>query len=57
VCTRVPDPGRAGRRMQRVWQVPADSGAILDLGRELSAAGIERVVMEATGVYVRHEGA
>lgn len=51
VCTRVPDPGRAGRRVQRVWQVPADSGAILELGRELAAAGIERVVMEATGVY------
>jgi transposase len=51
VCTRVPDAGRAGRRVQRVWQVPADSGAILELGRELAASGIERVVMEATGVY------
>lgn len=51
VCTRVPDPGRAGHRVQKVWQVPADSAAILELGRELCAAGIERVVMEATGVY------
>jgi transposase len=51
VCTRVPDPGRAGRGVQKIWQVPADSAAILELGRELSAAGIERVVMEATGVY------
>ena len=50
VCTRV--PGRAvGRRAQRVWQVPADSASILELGRELVELGIERVVMEATGVY------
>lgn len=52
VCTRV--PGSApGRRVQRVWAVPADSASIIELGQELSAAGIERVVMEATGVYWR----
>ena len=50
VCTRVPGT-RPGRRTQRIWQVPADSASILELGRELADAGIERVVMEATGVF------
>jgi transposase len=52
VCTRVPGTG-PGRRVQRVWAVPADSASILELGRVLADAGIERVVMEATGVYWR----
>jgi transposase len=52
VCTRVPGTG-PGRRVQRVWAVPADSASILELGRALAGAGIERVVMEATGVYWR----
>ena len=51
VCTRVPAPGATGRRAQRVWPVASDSASILELGRELAEAGIERVVMEATGVY------
>lgn len=52
VCTRVPGSG-PGRRVQRVWAVSADSSSILELGRALADAGIERVVMEATGVYWR----
>jgi len=52
VCTRVPGAG-AGRRVQRVWAVPADSASIIELGRELAEVGVERVVMEATGVYWR----
>lgn len=50
VCTRVPGAD-AGRRAQRVWAVPSDSASIIELGQELAEAGIERVVMEATGVY------
>ncbi len=51
VCTRVPDEGRAGRRVQQTWSVAADTAAILELGDRLRCQGIERVVMEATGAY------
>jgi transposase len=50
VCTRVPGPGGSGR-VQRVWSVASLSSAILELADELVGLGIERVVMESTGVY------
>lgn len=56
VCLRVPAKV-AGRRTQQVWNVQATSNEILALADRLVAAGVQRVVMEATGVYVRHEGA
>lgn len=53
VCTRVPDPARAGRRLTEVWNVSARTNAIVALGQQLAAAGIERVVLEATSDYWR----
>ncbi|TDT98825.1 transposase [Streptomyces sp. 846.5] len=51
VCTRVPHETVAGRRVQRLETVAADTDSILALGDRLRCLGIERVVMEATGVY------
>ena len=53
VCMRLPHPTLAGRRVQQAWNVAADTAAILELGDRLAAAGVQRVVMEATGVYWR----
>ena len=50
VCLRVPGKS-AGRRTQQVWNVTATSNEILALADRLVAAGVQRVVMEATGVY------
>lgn len=51
VCTRVPHEDKPGRRVQRVWNVAATSGAILELADHLICQGITRVVMEATSTY------
>lgn len=51
VCTRVPHEDKPGRRAQRVWNVAATSGAILDLADHLICQGITRVVMESTSTY------
>lgn len=50
VCLRVP-AAAAGRRTQQVWNVQATSNEILALADRLVAAGVQRVVMEATGVF------
>ncbi len=51
VCTRVPHEDKPGRRVQRVWNVAAASGAILELADHLICQGVTRVVMEATSTY------
>ncbi|WP_416981889.1 IS110 family transposase [Streptomyces sp. T028] len=51
VCMRLPHDSRAGRRVQEVWNVPATTAAILELGDRLVCQGVTRVVMEATGAY------
>ncbi|MEU1409713.1 IS110 family transposase [Streptomyces sp. NPDC005728] len=51
VCTRVPHEDKPGRKVQRVWNVAATSGAILELADHLICQGITRVVMEATSTY------
>src|SRR2546425_11212211 len=53
VCTRAPDPKRPGRRVSRVWDVAATTGAVTDLGEQVRAAGIEQVAVEATSDYWR----
>jgi transposase len=53
VCTRVPHPGRPGKRLSRVWEVGATTGAIIGLGEQLVAQGIERVTVESTSDYWR----
>ncbi len=53
VCTRVPHPGRPGRQRTLVWEVPAATTAILELGGHLAAEGIQKVTLEATSDYWR----
>jgi transposase len=59
VCTRVPHPTTAGKRLTRVWDVAATTNAIIELADQLAGQGIERVVVESTSDYwkgpVRHE--
>jgi transposase len=53
VCTRVPHPSRAGRRVQQVWSVPARFAAVTELAEQLVESGVERVVLESTSDYWR----
>ena len=57
VCTRVPHDTVAARRVTKVWEVAATTNAIVELSDHLVCQGIERVVVESTSDYVRHEGA
>jgi len=53
VCTRVPHPTTAGKRLTRVWEVAATTNAIIALADQLAGQGIERVVVESTSDYWR----
>jgi transposase len=53
VCTRVPHPSRPGKRRTLVWEVPATTNAVLELGEHLAAGRIQRVTLEATSDYWR----
>ena len=53
VCTRLPHPTVPGRRVSRVWEVPATTNAVLGLAAELAGLGVERVVVESTSDYWR----
>ena len=53
VCTRVPHDTVAGRRVTRVWDVPATTNAVVELSDHLACQGIERVVVESTSDYWR----
>ncbi len=53
VCTRVPHASAQGRRITKVWEVPATTGAIIELGGHLVGLGIERVTLESTSDYWR----
>jgi hypothetical protein len=46
VCVRL--PGKTGRRFGRVWDVPARTGAITELGEQLVELRVERVTVEST---------
>jgi transposase len=50
-CARVPDEGRAGRRLQEVEAYSTMAGALLRLADRLRCLGVTRVVMEATSDY------
>ena len=52
-CVRLPAPGRGKRRVQEV----STHSTMVPALCELVGLGMTRVVMEATGDYVRHEGA
>ena len=51
VCVRV--SSRAGKRVSKVWDVPARSGAVSELAEHLLAEGIEKVTVESTSDYWR----
>jgi transposase len=53
VYIRVPHEARPGRRRTRVWEVPATTKAILELGAYLAREQIEKVTLEATSDYWR----
>ena len=57
VCVRLPDPARPGRRISRVWDTDATTNAVLALACRLIDLGIEKVTVESTSDYLRHEGA
>ena len=45
--------GKSWRRFSRVWDVPARTGAITDLGEQLVESRIEKVTVESTSDYWR----
>jgi transposase len=51
VCVRL--PGKDGRRVSRVWDVAATTGAVADLGGQLIDLQVERVSVESTSDYWR----
>src|SRR5690349_19186104 len=53
VCTRLPRLGAAGRRVSRVWDVPATTRAVVELADLLVGLGIEKVTVESTSDYWR----
>jgi transposase len=53
VCTRVPHASAQGRRVTKVWEVPATTGAIVELGGHLAGLGVEKVTVESTSDYWR----
>src|ERR1035441_7967398 len=53
VCVRVPHESRPGRRVSRVWEVPATTRAVIELGDHLVCQGIEKVTVESTSGYWR----
>jgi transposase len=50
-CVRVPDEGRAGRRLQEVEAYSTMTRSLLGLADRLGCLGVTRVVMEATSDY------
>ena len=53
VCVRVPHESKPGRRVSRVWEVPATTRAVTELGDHLVCQGIEKVTVESTSDYWR----
>ena len=53
VCLRVPAETGTGRRVSRVWDVPARTKAVIDLADHLVCQGVEKVTVESTSDYWR----
>jgi transposase len=53
VCVRVPHDTVPGRRVSRVWEVPAMTRAVIELADHLVCEGIEKVTVESTSDYWR----
>src|ERR1700681_1812279 len=50
VCVRTP---RERRRVSKVWDVQASTGAVSDLAAQLMELGVEKVTVESTSDYWR----
>ncbi|HEU0127053.1 MAG TPA: IS110 family transposase [Pseudonocardiaceae bacterium] len=53
VCVRLPDPARPGRRISRVFDTCATTGAVMTLADQLVELGVEKVTVESTSDYWR----
>lgn len=53
VCLRVPPEAETGRRVSKVWDVPARTRAVLELADHLVCQGVEKVTVESTSDYWR----
>src|SRR5258708_13043750 len=53
VCVRVPHESVPGRRVSRVWEGPATTRAVTELGDHLACEGIEKVTVGSTSDYWR----
>jgi len=51
VCLRL--AGKSGRRVSRVWDVQAVTGAVAGLADQLTEVGVQRVTVESTSDYWR----
>lgn len=56
VCVRLPSTGGT-RRVSKVWQVDAGFNAVVELAGQLVQWQVQKVTIESTSDYVRHEGA
>jgi len=53
VCLRLPAESGSGRRVSRVWDVPARSRAVSELADHLAELGVQKVTLESTSDYWR----
>ena len=53
VCVRLPAESGSGRRGSKVWDVPARTKAVIELGDHLACQGIQKVTLESTSDYWR----
>ncbi len=51
VCVRL--AGKSGRRVSRVWDVQAVTGAVAGLAEQLTEVGVQKVTVESTSDYWR----
>ena len=56
-CVRLPAPGGRRKRLQEVSTHSTMTSSLIELANHLVDLAVQRVVMEATSDYVRHEGA
>src|SRR5664279_1643487 len=53
VCVRTPPAQGSSRRRNLVWEVPATTNAVIDLGEQLLGLQVEKVTLESTSDYWR----
>jgi transposase len=53
VCVRLPAESGSGQRVSKVWDVPARTNSIIELGDHLACQSIEKVTLESTSDYWR----